>query len=100
MKKVRLQELYQALAIDEKDVKTFRQLTTNQILIIFRDGHEAIFKLEPRRIIKSIVLRHKKRSLHHRNQTPGCPVAPSSFSVGLFGDELLARQLLSSREGS
>lgn len=52
MKKVRLQELYQALNINKNDVKTFRQLAANRIQIIFRDGHEAIFRLEPGRIIK------------------------------------------------
>lgn len=52
MKKVRLHELYQALSINERDVKIFRQLTVNTVQIIFRDGHKAIFRLEPGRIVK------------------------------------------------
>ena len=52
MKTLILQEFYKALSIDERDVKTFRQLSANTVQIIFKDGHKAIFKIIPGKIIK------------------------------------------------
>ena len=52
MKPLSIKEVYKALAIDEEDVKTFRQLTINQVQIIFKDGHKATFKIKPGKIIK------------------------------------------------
>jgi len=54
MKTLHLREFYKALAIDEGDVRKFRLLAMNAIQVVFRDGHEATFKLKPGRIVKKI----------------------------------------------
>jgi len=53
MKTLPIQEFYKALAINERDVKKFRHLALNTVQIIFRDGHDAMFILNPRVIIKN-----------------------------------------------